>query len=51
MVMMALAGAEMSMRDCGLPVEAGSGVAAAEEHFRSAVNGYRDFVPHAIAAE
>ena len=35
MVMSALAGAEMSMRDVGIPVEAGSGVAAAEEYYRS----------------
>lgn len=30
----AIAGAEMAMRDLGLPVAAGSGVAAAEEHYR-----------------
>lgn len=30
----AIAGAEMAMRDVGVPVEAGSGVAAAEEHYR-----------------
>jgi alanine-glyoxylate transaminase / serine-glyoxylate transaminase / serine-pyruvate transaminase len=30
----AIAGAEMAMRDIGIPVEAGSGVAAAEEHYR-----------------
>ena len=35
MVMSALAGAEMAMRDVGIPVEAGSGVAAAEEHYRA----------------
>ncbi len=29
-----IAGAEMAMRDIGIPVEAGSGVAAAEEHYR-----------------
>ncbi|WP_112312448.1 aminotransferase class V-fold PLP-dependent enzyme [Pseudogemmobacter bohemicus] len=34
MLMMALGGAEMSMRDVGIPVEAGSGVAAAEEFWR-----------------
>jgi alanine-glyoxylate transaminase/serine-glyoxylate transaminase/serine-pyruvate transaminase len=30
-----LAGSEMAMRDFGIPVEAGSGVAAAEEYYRS----------------
>jgi alanine-glyoxylate transaminase/serine-glyoxylate transaminase/serine-pyruvate transaminase len=35
MILQALAGCEMAMRDVGLPVEAGSGVAAAEEHFRA----------------
>ncbi|VDC27421.1 aminotransferase class V-fold PLP-dependent enzyme [Pseudogemmobacter humi] len=35
MLMMALGGAEMSMRDVGLPIEAGSGVAAAEEFWRA----------------
>ena len=35
MLMSALAGAEMAMRDIGVPVEAGSGVAAAEEYYRS----------------
>lgn len=34
MALSAIAGAEMSMRDVGLPITAGSGVAAAEEHFR-----------------
>ncbi len=34
MVMQALAGTEMTMRDLGFPVEAGIGVAAAEEHYR-----------------
>ena len=34
MLLQALAGAEMAMRDIGIPVEAGSGVAAAEEHYR-----------------
>ena len=51
MLMMALAGAEMSMRDLGVPIEAGSGVAAAEEYYRSAENGYTDLVPTLIAAE
>ena len=35
MLMQALAGSEMAMRDLGMPVEAGSGVAAAEEYYRS----------------
>jgi alanine-glyoxylate transaminase/serine-glyoxylate transaminase/serine-pyruvate transaminase len=35
MLMQALAGSEMAMRDIGIPVEAGSGVAAAEEYYRS----------------
>ncbi|MEK9671184.1 MAG: aminotransferase class V-fold PLP-dependent enzyme [Rhodospirillaceae bacterium] len=34
MLIQAIAGAEMAMRDLGIPVEAGSGVAAAEEHYR-----------------
>ena len=42
MVLSALAGAEMAMRDLGVPVQPGSGVAAAEEHFRN-------FAPAAIA--
>ena len=36
MLLSAIAGSEMAMRDLGVPVTAGSGVAAAEEHFRSA---------------
>jgi alanine-glyoxylate transaminase / serine-glyoxylate transaminase / serine-pyruvate transaminase len=35
MCLMALAGSEMAMRDLGYPVAAGSGVAAAEEYYRS----------------
>lgn len=34
MLMSALAGAEMAMRDIGISIEAGSGVAAAEEYYR-----------------
>ncbi|MCY4032065.1 MAG: aminotransferase class V-fold PLP-dependent enzyme [Hyphomicrobiales bacterium] len=45
MVMMALAGTEMSMRDLGVKVEPGSGVAAAEEYYRTAKNGYKDASP------
>ena len=32
----AIAGSEMALRDLGVPVEAGSGVAAAQEHYRLA---------------
>ena len=35
MVLQALAGCEMAMRDVGIPVVAGSGVAAAEEYIRA----------------
>ena len=35
MLMSALAGAEMSMRDVGIDIKAGSGVAAAEEFYRN----------------
>jgi alanine-glyoxylate transaminase/serine-glyoxylate transaminase/serine-pyruvate transaminase len=35
MCLMAIAGAEMAMRDLGIPVTAGSGVAAAEEYYRA----------------
>jgi len=35
MLLGALAGAEMAMRDCGIKVAAGSGVAAAAEYYRS----------------
>jgi len=34
MLVSAIAGAEMTMRDLGVPVDAGSGVAAAEEYWR-----------------
>ncbi len=34
-LMSGIAGAEMAMRDIGIPVEAGSGMAAAAEHYRS----------------
>lgn len=45
MVMMALSGAEMAMRDVGIPIVAGSGVAAAQEY-------YREYQPRmAMAAE
>ena len=32
--MQALAGVEMALMDAGIPIEAGSGVAAAQQHFR-----------------
>ena len=35
MAIQAIAGAEMTMRDIGIDVEPGSGVAAAEEHYRA----------------
>ena len=51
MIMMALTGTEMSMRDVGVNVEPGSGVAAAEEYYRTAKNGYKDaFPPQATQA-
>ena len=37
MVLGALAGAEMAMRDVGINVQLGSGVAAAQAHFRTTV--------------
>jgi alanine-glyoxylate transaminase / serine-glyoxylate transaminase / serine-pyruvate transaminase len=36
MCLMALGGSEMAMRDLGIPIEAGSGVAAAQEYYRTA---------------
>ncbi|ESR22854.1 aminotransferase class V-fold PLP-dependent enzyme [Lutibaculum baratangense] len=39
MIMQALAGVEMTMRDLGMQVEAGVGVAAAEEHYRRSAAG------------
>ena len=36
MCLMAISGSEMAMRDLGIPVEAGSGVAAAIEYYRGA---------------
>jgi alanine-glyoxylate transaminase / serine-glyoxylate transaminase / serine-pyruvate transaminase len=38
MVLSALAGAEMAMRDVGIPIEFGSGVAAAQAHFSESAN-------------
>ncbi|MEM0923523.1 MAG: aminotransferase class V-fold PLP-dependent enzyme [Pseudomonadota bacterium] len=39
MVMQAITGAEMAMKDVGIGIELGSGVAAAQEHFRGAEAG------------
>ncbi len=36
----AIAGAEMAMADVGIPVELGSGVAAAQEHYRRTATPY-----------
>jgi alanine-glyoxylate transaminase/serine-glyoxylate transaminase/serine-pyruvate transaminase len=41
MLLGAIAGAEMSMRDVGIDIEPGSGVAAAQEYFRGAQGGER----------
>ncbi|MGH6927399.1 MAG: L-aspartate--glyoxylate aminotransferase BhcA, partial [Dongiaceae bacterium] len=38
MVLTALAGSEMAMRDAGIPLALGSGVAAAQEHYRQTVH-------------
>ena len=35
MLLQAIAGSEMAMRDIGIGIEAGSGVAAAEEYYRT----------------
>ncbi|MEL6478553.1 MAG: serine--glyoxylate aminotransferase, partial [Pseudomonadota bacterium] len=39
MVMQALTGAEMAMKDVGVNIELGSGVAAAQAHYRGAEAG------------
>ena len=39
MLLTAISGAEMALRDCGVMVEPGSGVAAAQEHYRGAGTG------------
>ena len=41
MVLGALAGAEMAMRDVGIDVTLGSGVAAAQAHFRKTIMAKR----------
>ena len=49
MLIQAIAGAEMAMRDLGIPVAAGAGVAAAEEHFRHTAQPAVLASDHAIA--
>ena len=39
MVMQAISGAEMAMKDVGIPIELGSGVAAAQAHFCGSTSG------------
>lgn len=41
MMLQALAGCEMALRDVGIPVQAGSGVAAAQEHYRATAPQYQ----------
>jgi len=41
MVLGALAGAEMAMRDVGIDLTLGSGVAAAQTHFRKTISNSR----------
>jgi alanine-glyoxylate transaminase/serine-glyoxylate transaminase/serine-pyruvate transaminase len=41
MMLQALAGCEMALRDVGIPVAAGSGVAAAQEHYRATAPQYQ----------
>jgi alanine-glyoxylate transaminase/serine-glyoxylate transaminase/serine-pyruvate transaminase len=45
MLLSALAGAEMAMRDVGIPVELGSGVAAAQAHYRETWAGAAGKLP------
>lgn len=51
MLLSALAGTEMALRDLGVPIVAGSGVAAAQEYYRTAANGYSDLLVTRAAAE
>lgn len=48
MVLSALAGTEMAMRDIGIDVAPGSGVAAAEEHYRSTAKPVEVGQPRAV---
>ena len=41
MLLTAISGAEMALRDCGVMVEPGSGVAAAQEYYRGAESGQK----------
>ena len=49
MVLSGLSGAEMAMRDLGIPVEAGSGVAAAQEYYRATAHPVELVSPQAAA--
>ncbi len=51
MVLSALAGAEMAMRDLAVPIQPGAGVAAAEEHFRNFAPAAIACTPQLVAAE
>ncbi len=50
MLLGALAGAEMAMRDVGIRIEPGSGVAAAEEYYRGAETATKGRAAQALAA-
>jgi alanine-glyoxylate transaminase/serine-glyoxylate transaminase/serine-pyruvate transaminase len=50
MLLGAIAGAEMAMRDVGIEIRAGSGVAAAEEYYRGAETGEQTGKEPALAA-
>jgi alanine-glyoxylate transaminase / serine-glyoxylate transaminase / serine-pyruvate transaminase len=50
MMLQTLAGCEMALRDAGVPVAAGSGVAAAEEYYRASVPR-QDAAPGAAATD
>jgi alanine-glyoxylate transaminase/serine-glyoxylate transaminase/serine-pyruvate transaminase len=41
MMLQALAGCEMALRDVGINVQPGSGVAAAQEHYRATAPQYQ----------
>ena len=49
MVLSGLSGAEMAMRDLGIPVEAGSGVAVAQEYYRATAHPVELVSPQAAA--
>ena len=50
MLLSALSGAEMAMRDLGIEVEAGSGVAAAQEYYRGTAKPVEIAAPVAKAS-